>query len=221
MIKHNQNGEVSGLAISFIATVLLLIVALIFGVWAFQSRQNYKNNVDTQVSAAVASAKQTEDNVKNAQFAEAAKQPLKTYTGPEAYGSLVVNYPKTWSGYVDDTGTGNSVVDGYFSPGVVPAVNAQTSVFALRVQVINQAYSQVLQSLSSQQQAGSLTITAYSLPKLPKVVGVEASGAISSQINGTMVILPLRSNTLEIYTEGNQYLSDFNTSILPNFSFSP
>jgi hypothetical protein len=199
----------------------LLIVVLIFAGWAYSSREDYKNNTDAKIQTAVAAAQQQESTVKDAQFAQESKSPLKTYNGPESYGSLVVNYPKTWSGYVDDTGTGSALVDGYFAPGVVPAISGQSSVFALRVQVLNQAYSQTLSTFSNQQKSAGLTITAYSLPKLPQVVGVEVSGAISGTADETMVVLPLRSETVEIYTEGTQYLSDFNQYVLPNFSFSP
>lgn len=221
MVKLDQRG-IGGLAVSLGLAVVLLIGAIVFGGWAFSSRQDYKNNVDAKITAAVNQAKQQEGAVKDQQFAEASKSPLKAYNGPEAYGSLAVNYPKTWSGYVDDSGQGNAVVDGYFAPGVVPPINSQSSVFALRLQVLNTSYSQTLQGLQSQQQSGKLTINTYALPKLAKVVGVEVTGQLSgSNSSTTMVVLPLRSETLEISTQGNQYLSDFNNYILPNFSFSP
>jgi|SRR5665213_2222623 len=224
MTKHNQDGAVNGVVISLVLAILLLIGALGFGGWAFSSRQDYKNHADAKINVAVATAKQQEDAVKDLKFAEEAKKPLRAYNGPEAYGSLVVNYPKTWSAYIDDTATGGTPVDGYFAPGTVPSINGQNSVFALRVQVLSQTYAQVLQSLTSQQQSGKLTISAYSLPLLPKVVGIKAVGQTSSQTNQstvTMIVLPIRSNTLEIWTEGNQYLADFNNNILPNFTFSP
>jgi len=225
MIKHNQVGAVSGLRISLVLAVLLLLGALGFGAWAFNSRQDYKNHTDSKINTAVAAAKQQESAAKDVIFAEEAKQPLRSYSGPEAYGSLLVNFPKTWSAYVDDTGTGNLVVDGYFTPGVVPSVTNQNSVFALRVQVLSQSYVQALESFSGQQKDGKLTVSAYALPKLPKTVGVEVVGQLATQATGsatvTMVVLPLRSNTLEIWTEGSQYLADFNNNILPNFTFSP
>jgi hypothetical protein len=223
MVKHNQDGAVNGLVISLILAIILLLAVGGFAGWALNSRQDYKNNTDAKIAVAVAAAKTQEDKLKDAQFAEAAKQPLKTYQGPEAYGSLMVNFPKTWSAYVDDTGTGGSLVDGYFAPGTVPSATNQNSVFALRVQVLNQQYAQVLPTLTGQQQAGKLTINAYALPKLPKVVGVKVVGQTGgqSQATVTMVILPLRSQTLEISTQGSQYLDDFNNNILPNFTFSP
>jgi len=220
MAKHNQDGSIA-VYLGLFVLVVLLCGALGFGAWAFSGRQDYKNNVDAKVAAAVTVAKQQQTVVDNALFAQAEKQPLRTYNGPEAYGSLVVNFPKTWSGYVDDTGQGNALVDGYFSPGVVPSIASQSSVFALRVQVINQAYSSTLQNVTQQQQSGGVTVQTYALPKVPKVIGVEVTGTLPDNSTGTMVILPLRSETLEIWTDGTQYLSDFNSFILPNFSFSP
>jgi hypothetical protein len=222
MVKHNQDGAVNGVVISLVLAVLLLIGALGFGGWAFNSRQDYKNHVDSKITAAVTVAKQQEDAAQALHFAEEAKKPLRAYNGPQAYGSLVVNYPKTWSAYVDDTDTGNNAsVDGYFAPSVVPSATNLNSVFALRVQVLSQTYAQVLQTFAAQQLLGKLTVSAYSLPLLPKTVGVKVVGQLSNQKDVTMIVLPLRSESLEIWTEGNQYLADFNNNILPNFNFSP
>lgn len=229
MIKHNQDGVVSGLAVSLILAMLLLVGAIAFGVWAYGSRQDYKDNTDAKVSAAVTIAKQQESTAKDAAFAQAEKNPLKTYNGPEAYGSVVLNYPKTWSGYVavasdNSSGSNGALVDGYFNPGVVPSVSDQSSVFALRIQVVGQSYADIVKNLGQSSSQNPPTITPYALPKVPKTVGVEVNGTLPNQggkTTGTMVILPLRSQTLEIWTEGNQFLGDFNTYILPNFSFSP
>lgn len=220
MIKHNQDGAVNSLVLALAGTVILFVVAAVFGIWAYGSRQDYKNNVQAKVNSAVAVAKVQEGSVLSSKFAQEEQDPLTTYNGPQAYGSLVVKYPKNWSGYVDTTNTGNLAVDAYFNPGVVPAIESQSSIFALRVQVINQTYSQTIQGVP--QQAG-VTSVAYSLPNpnLSKIVGVEVTGAINGPISQTTVILPLRSETLEIWTDGNQYLSDFNNVILKNFSFSP
>ena len=220
MIKHNQDGA-SGLLVPFILTVLLLLGAIGFGGWAFTSRNDFKNNVDEKIQSAEEATTQKESAIKDKQFAEESKNPLKTYSGPAAYGSLVINYPKTWSGYVDESGTGSNPVDAYFNPGVVPVVGNQKSVFALHVRVLSQSYAQTIKSFASQQQAGKLTVSAYALPKLPKVVGIQASGQISEGKVVTLIVLPLRSQTIEISTDGTQYVGDFNQYILPNFSFSP
>lgn len=221
MIKHNQDGAVNGLLITLILTIFVLLGALGFGFWAFAGRQDYKNNVDAKVSAAVSTAKQQESVRKEKEFAEEAKKPLKIYYGPETSGSVQVSYPKTWSAYVDSTSTSSSPLNAYFAPDVVPAASDQKSVFALRVEVVSQPYDTVVQSLNGQIQAGKVTASAYALPKLPKVIGVKATGQVQEGKNSTLIILPLRAQTLKIWTEGDQFLNDFNNNIVPNFSFSP
>jgi hypothetical protein len=224
MIKSNQQGAANGVVISLILTFVLLIGSMAFAAWAYSGRQDYKDNADAKVSAAVQTATRQESDKKDVQFAEAAKNPLKNYTGPAAYGSVSVSYPKTWSGYVDETGHGNALVDGYFAPGVVPSINGQNSVFALRVQVVSQPYSQILQSLAGQQQAGKISIKAYALPKFPNNPGIFLTGQVSNVSQNstiTMVVIPFRSQTIQLWTEGTQFVSDFNNYILPNFSFAP
>ena len=221
MIKHNQDGQVSAVTISLILSVVLLLGALGFAGWAFSGRQDYKNNTDQKITAAVAVAVQKADSAKDVAFAQAEKFPLRTYNGPEAYGSLSVQYPKTWSGYVDDTGNGGGLVDGYFYPGTVPSVTSPNSVFALRIQVLNLSYSQSLASLSAQQQGGKLNVSAYALPKVPKAVGVKAVGTFQNNTVGEMIVLPLRNQTLQISTQGTNFTDDFEKNILPNFTFVP
>jgi hypothetical protein len=219
---RGQSGAVSGLAISLVLSVILLLGAIGFGYWAFASRQDYKNNSDAKSAAAVKAAVAQEDIKKDKQFTEDYKKPLKTYEGPEAQGSLSISYPKTWSGYVDTTSGGDATFAGFFHPGVVPSVNDDNSKYALYVAILNQSYSSAVTSFRNQNITDRpVTIKAYSLPKLPKVVGVKITGAISSQTDGTIIILPLRSQALEIETDGTQYLHDFNKYILPNFNFSP
>lgn len=220
-MKHmgDERGNSTALIISLAMVSLLFVGVSGFGVWAYIGRQDYINNVDSKIAAAV------QDNTKTIQakdavdYAQAAKQPLKTYVGPEAYGSVHISYPKTWSTYVV---TESSLpLDMYSQPDVVPSITAQTSSFALRVQVSQGTYSQTLSQYQSLQKAGSVTVTPYSLPKNPTIVGVRVDGQLTVTKRGSMIILPLRDKSLKIWTESSQYLSDFNNNILPNASFSP
>jgi hypothetical protein len=130
-------------------------------------------------------------------------------------------FPKTWSAYVDESGAGNMGVNGYFYPDIVPATNGKTSTFALRVVVMDQSYNNTMHSYLSFVTAKKGTVVAYSLPKLPKIVGSRLDGEIQPNKQGSMVILPLRDKTFEVWTESPQFLPDFNNNILPNLTFSP
>ena len=221
MKRINQEGFVSTLLILFIFAVVLLVGAVGFGVWAWSGRQDYKNNVNQKVNAAVTVAKQQEASLKDTEYAAAEKLPLRTYTGPEAFGSLIVSYPKTWSAYVDEADTGSTVVNGYFYPNVVPSVTNPNNSFALRVQIINQSYSDVMQQFSGLVSTQKITVAPYALPKVASAVGSRLDGQVVPNKSGSMVVIPLRDKTLEVWTEAQQFESDFNNNVLPNLSFSP
>ncbi len=220
MSMKREAGAINALLLPLLVAMILLVGTAVFGVWAFGSRQDYKDNVDAKIAVAVNATKVAEDKVKDAQFAEESKNPLKSYTGPAAYGTVVIQYPKTWSGYVIDSGNNDPFVDGYFAPGVVPNTEDDKSTFALRVQVSSQSYSDSLQQYQAVSD-GSVAVQPYALPKVPSVVGVMVTGAIEENRQGTMVILPLRNTTLKIWTESNSFKGDFSNIILPNASFSP
>lgn len=205
--------------LSIIFLVIGLLGAIGFAVWAFSERQDYKNNVNSKIITAVqANTKKVQAEDATA-FAEELKNPLKTFVGPEAFGTINISYPKTWSVYAI-AGGGNSPVDLYAYPDVVPSVNDQASSFALRVQVVEQKYSAVLQQYSGQQKQGKLAVVPYVLPKVPGVTGVRLDGQLTQNKQGSMVILPIRDKTLKIWTESNTFLDDFNDKILPNASFT-
>lgn len=216
------SGDVRGSAATILTIALLALClagAVGFALWAFSGRQDCKNNVDAKIAVAVEANTKKVQADDAAAFAEESKNPLKTFVGPEAFGTVNIVYPKTWSAY---TATGNSTtpVNFYAHPDIVPSVDSETSTFALRVQVVEQKYSSVLQQYASQQKQGKLTVKPYTLPKVPGVTGVRLDGQLTQNKQGSMVVLPVRDKTLKIWTESSAYLNDFNEKILPNASFA-
>ncbi len=222
MIRRNESGSIDPLLIPLVLAVLILIGVGVFATWAYSGRQDYKNNVDVKVATAVAANTKQVQTKDAGDYAEAAKNPLKTYVGPSAYGSVTVQYPKTWSAYVADTSGSSPFINGYFQPNIVPDITNQSSSFALRIQVVQDSYSTVMQTFQSQQQdQATVTVQPYALPKLPKNVGSKVVGAIQQNKQGEMVVLPIRDKTLEIWTESDSFKADFENIILANLSFSP
>jgi len=215
MRKLNQSGS---LPIPLILISVLLFGSLAFAGWALMGRQDYKNNSDKKSAVAVAAAVKVEGVKKDAEFAEAEKSPLKTYTGPSTYGSLSIMYPKTWDAYITDSS--NKLTDGYFSPNYVPDVKSDTA-FALRVQISSTAYASVLKSFDSSITTGKVNAVAYKSPKVPDVLGTQLTGEIAGKKQGIMVVLPLRDKTIQIWTEGDEFRNDFTDTVLPNISFIP
>lgn len=220
MKSLNQRGAVDSWLIAFSVTLVVFFGAAGFGLWAYMSRQDYKDNVDAKIATAVAAAEKSNSDKKDAEFLEREKEPLRTYVGPAAYGSLSVSYPKTWSAYVDESGKGNASLDGSLNPNFVPGLTSGGGV-ALRMQVLETQYAQTLRSLEQFTKAGKIKVTPYSAPKVPGVVGIRVDGEVKTGKQGSMVILPIRDKTLQVWTEASQFVPDFNTIILPNLNFVP
>lgn len=212
---RSESGETSALFVSFITLAVIFVITASFAAWSFISRQDYKNNSDQKVAAAVEVAKKNTAAQKDNEYLEKEKYPLKSFTGPGDLGAITVVYPKTWSAYID-TSDNNRFI---FNPDIVSA--ASDALYALKVSIDTQSYDQAIQQYESQVQLGAATAKAYSLPKVPSVVGLRFDGEIESGKPGALVILPLRDKTIEILCEVPDNLPDFNKIILPNLSFNP
>lgn len=213
--------------INLLIIPLVLVTLALFGVAAFAyatygQAQDYKNNVDQKVAAAIGPAEQKVSDQKDKVFAEKEKSPYVVYNGPAAYGSLKVQYPRTWSAYVDEPlNQGTRAINGYFAPGQVPSVTNLNNSFALRVNVAQQSYDSVLKPYETKIKAGTVSVQPYQSPNIPNIIGVRIDGEIVPRKQGAMIILPYRDKTLQMWTESKDYVSDFNTVILPNFSIVP
>jgi len=217
MRKLNQDGSlVAPLAI----TVVLLLGTIAFGAWAFMGRQDYKDNVEQKIAAAVEVAKVEEGKKKDVEFAEASKSPYRTFaTGSSTSGNLTFQYPKTWSAYASSNDSKTDILNAYFYPEVIPSLD-KTS-FPLRVEVTSQNYSDALKGFSTAINNGTITATAFRAEKVQDVLGTKLSGQLEKEKTGTLVILPLRDKTIKIWTENSAYAEDFNKVVLPSVTFAP
>jgi len=218
-MRNNQAGFINALLIALIACGVALLALVGFGAWAYGSRQDYKLNSDKKSATAAAAAKEKTQAADAVLYAEQAKNPLKTHVGPDAFGSVTVQYPKTWSAYViENSGT---PMNNYFHPDIVPDTNKTTNAYALRVQIVQSSYAAVMTQYNGLAVAKRVTVNPYKLPKVPSIVGSRVDGQITAQKQGSMIVLPLRNVTLQISTESQDFENDFNTIILPNLTFSP
>lgn len=206
--------------IPLILSIAFLLLTMGFGFWAFASRQDYKDNTDEKVAAAVEVAQKQTASEKDNEFIEREKQPLKEYAGPSSYGSVKVKYPKTWSAYVDEQGNGTDAVDGYFHPNFVPSVDSDAS-YALRLQVVNRTFDQEVKKFENDVKQGKATAKPYVAANVNGSVGIRIDGEIGSNKQGTLILIKLRDKTLKLWTEADQYKKDFTENVLANLTFSP
>lgn len=204
----------------------LLVLSLIFGLWAFSALQAANKKANNSTSQAAAAQKSQQDALKK--YNDLLKQPYKTFKGPDNYGTVTFSYPKNWSAYVDSTGA-NEPINAYFYPDQVPSVQSGTA-FPLRVELLNSDYASVVAQYTPQVTQGSISSHAYMPPAMAKnpsvQPGIRLDGAIDQSSTGTtlqgsMVILKVRDKTLQIYTQVNSNLSDFNNVVLNSLTFVP
>ncbi len=219
--NSQKPGKRWKLIVALVVCILLLLGSLVFGIWAFAERQDYKHNSDIKAAQAAELAKQAESTRKDAEFTEKEKSPTKTYLGPEAYGSVTIQYPKTWSAYIVQTDRSTLPLDAYFHPNFVPSVQQTGQSYALRLQITNQPYDQELRQFEGNVKAGKLTSTPFTPKNVPGAAGVRLDGELSPTQRGSMVLLPLRDKTIKISTESSQFTGDFDLVILPNLKFIP
>jgi hypothetical protein len=221
--KSSKSGN--KYVVTIILTILLLGSAG-FGIWAYGQAQDYKHKSDQKTATAVEAAKNLQAAQLQAQFDDQLKLPYKEYQGSPTYGSISFNYPKSWSVY-DDSNSSSQPVDAYFHPEIVPSTQSKTA-YALRVELVNTDYSQVLQTFDSSISAGEVSAKAYVPKKLVGMANVTPGVYLSGKINpdnseqhGYMMVIKARDKTLRIYTESTKYKIDFDKTVLASLEFEP
>lgn len=223
-MQQNQKGSAATVAI-IVLLALSLVAVSIFALSSWQARQDATNRLDQIVSQAVEDAKTEQQKQLQAKFDEDYKKPHQTYRGPQTYGAVTFDYPKTWSAYVEEGSS--QLIDGYFHPVVVPGTQSETA-FALRLELLNDSYSQVVEGYESDITSGKLTARAYIPKKLEGAASVQPGlrldgdvGSGNSPKQGAIVVMQVRDKTLKVYTESASFIGDFNNIVLPSLSFSP
>lgn len=217
MRKLDSRGQMNPLLPGMIISVMLLIGAAGFGIWAYLEMDSYKNDYETKLDVAIA-AKQDELNAKaEAEYTEREKSPYRNYVGPDQFGSINVTYPKTWAAYVDESSSGK-LVDAHFHPNYVPGINTigKNTQYALHLQVLDQSFEQVLKTYASEIKTGKATSQPYAVPNVSGVVGAKVTFA-----DNVIVLLPIRDKTISLETESATYVADFENIILANITFVP
>lgn len=210
-----------GLIVALVIFILGFLAMSGFAFWAFAQMQDYKNNVDEKVAAAVDSAVEETKDSKEKEFLERSKSPYKTYKGPGTFGAVELTYPRTWSAAVDENAPGTTTVTGFFHPDFVPGSRSETA-FALRLEIMEQPYEKVLGSYDSDAKAGKVKVSPFKAARVPSVLGARIDGEVVKGFKGSAVLLPLRDKTIRISTYSSQtFGKDFNDVVLKNLIFTP
>lgn len=207
-------------AIPLVLVILLLLGTLGYAYNLSSENDSIRQNVTQIIEEQVKEEKKTIRRQMEAEFLEREKSPYRSYKTPAEYGAVKVTYPKTWAAYVEERESSKEPIDGRFHPNFVPGLKSGVAL-ALKLDVINEQYSEVLSDYSSGAGKGVVRVSPFKLKKVPKVLGSRIDGEIIRGYQGSAVIFPLRDKTIRVSTLTTQFVPDFNKIILPNLQFTP
>lgn len=207
--RRRETGAVNGLLIADIALVVLVVIFGSLAIWAYLSYTDQKNNVQSKVDVAVAEAKKAQADDDEQKFAEREKEPNRQFVGPDDYGRLTFNYPKTWSLYVAKDASSGGAYEAYLNPISVPAVSPSTQ-FALRISIQQSDYDTVIASYSNLVKKGDLRSSTTSSDGN---TGTRLDGSFSKDIRGAAVIYKIRDKTVIVRTDAETFKPDFDALV--------
>lgn len=200
-----EQGGISGALLSIILLSVAVVGLGALSVWAYVNYNEQKTNVDGKIALAVANAKKEQADIDEAKFIERDKQPNRQFAGPDDYGRLTFDYPKTWSVYVArDVNSGGSYL-AYLNPITVPAVSERQQ-YAIRVMIDEKDYDTVLKSYQSRVNSGKLKTSAVSSNGHD---GTRLEGAFTDDIRGSAVLYKVRDKTITVRTDADTFKGDF------------
>lgn len=210
------NGESSLIKVVLIILLsLLLIGALLLSFYLYTEYRSASTNLESQIKSAVLDAVKEREDELEAEFAEREKTPTRSFSGPENYGSLTIEYPKTWSVYVSDDASDGKTFKAYLHPREIPPISDE-AIIALRIKIESATFETVSKRYASALKKGTLSSSAVS------VNGVDATrydGQISNALVGSAVIFRIRDKVVTLETDAEIYREDFN-KILETVTFN-
>ena len=202
-----SNGESSLIKIVVIVLLSLLLVgALLLAGYFYLEYSAASSDLDAQRKSAVLDAEKAQADKLEAEFEEREKLPFLSFSGPEDYGSLSFEYPKTWSVYISKDASSGGNFEAYLHPREVTPVSAQT-INALRVTIENTTFESVSNRYASHLKNGDLKSSTITIN------GADATrydGKFNSYFVGSVVIFKIRDKTVTLETDAEIYRDDFN-----------
>lgn len=195
--------------------VITLLIVVLMGVsalaiWSYVNFQEAQTDLDGKLEMARAEARNEEAAKNEADFLEREKEPNQQFVGPDDYGRVTFDYPKTWSVYVaNDVSSGRGTYEAYLNPILVPPVSNNQRM-AIRVTIENRDYDVVLRSYEARIKRGDLSTAAVSADG---VDGTRLDGSFTNEIRGSAVLYKIRDKTLTIRTDADTFKPDFDKLI--------
>ncbi|MFZ1487710.1 MAG: hypothetical protein WAS74_01660 [Candidatus Saccharimonas aalborgensis] len=211
--SKKESGMIHGYVFVIIALALLTVFFGGFSVWAYLNYTDAKDDVDGKITVAKAEASKQQAEADEIKFLDREKQPMRQFVGPDDYGHLTFDYPKTWSAYqaTDVSGGGGATYQAYLNPILVPPISVQNQKVALRVTIEQTSYEKSLGNYDTAIKKGDLKSIAWSNDN--GMSGTRVDGNFNKDVRGAAIIVKMRDRTLTIRTDADIFKADFDALI--------
>jgi hypothetical protein len=205
-----ERGAANSSLITIIVLSIVSVLAFATAIWGLVNYNVEKTDVEGRIDEAVATAKKDQADSDEIKFAAREKEPNRGFVGPDDYGSLTFDYPKTWSVYVNkDSSQGGGTYEAYLNPvSVLPMSSTQR--YSLRVTIEDKNYDQVIASYEGLVKRGDLSSSAVTVNGTN---GTRLDGSFTKDIRGSAVIYKIRDKTLTLRTDADTFRPDFDALI--------
>ncbi len=212
-VMPEQKKDISGLIKTIVIIIVSLIAVTFIGlfIWMMIEKQTIETNVDDMIRKAQAEARDEQSSKMEAEFLEREKYPYKTFSGPEDYGKLSFQYPKTWSVYIEQSANKGGDFKAYLNPGQVDAVGKET-LNALRVTILNKSYDEVTADYQKKmdRKDSNLTVEAVNVGSDGATQANRYSGTIpDTEFLGYIVTFRIRDKTVILQTDSVNFREEF------------
>lgn len=195
--------------IMIILIVLLGLGAMGFGIMAimfYSQDQQVIRKADSVKAQAVQAAEKVQKTADDVAYAKASETPFRAYTSPVADGSFVINFPKNWSGWVDEETSGNNV-NLILNPDFVRMSGGVNSLAGCVVKLVQQQSTQYMSQFASYIQQGQMHQAGITVSGIQ---GFDLTGQFSDNRTTRMVVVPVRDKVLVFTNENAKYSTEFN-----------
>ena len=173
------------------------------------NNQDLESNQESRVQTATATAVLDEQRRQQEICTERVNSPHLQFIGPTDLGRLVFNFPRTWNMYIHQDGLNNTNFEAFLHPGSVAAIRPN-NIYALRVSILRQEYTTVLQRYDGLVRANLLRTSPF---QHGEIVGMRFDGEFAPEIRGSQVVIRVRDRTVILRTDSETFRPDFDQII--------
>ncbi len=212
-VMPEQKKDIAGLIKTIVIIIVSLIAVTFIGlfIWMMVEKDTIESHLSEEINKAVAEARDEQSSKMEAEFLEREKFPYKTFSGPEDYGKVTFNYPKTWSVYIEQAATKGGDFKAYFNPEQVNAVSNDT-LNALRLTILNKSYDEVTADYQREidRSESGLTVEAINIGSDGATQANRYTGTIpGTEFSGYIVTFRIRDKTVVLQTDSVNFKDEF------------